>query len=67
MHEELYNMKRELAGMFKNDRLLKSAVREVNKMDMIRGSLIVRNPKHDSIAIDDILKGDLPKDVPVKD
>lgn len=67
MHEELYNMKRELAGMLKRDRLLKSAVQEVNKMDMIKGSLIIRNSKHDRIAIDDILKGDLPKDVPVKD
>ena len=67
MHEELYNMKRELAAMFKKDRLLKAAVREVNKIDMIRGSLIIRNSKHDKIAIDDILKGDLQRDVPVKD
>lgn len=36
MHEKLYSMKNELAGMLKNDRLLKSAVREVNKIDMIR-------------------------------
>ena len=67
MHEKLYSMKNELAGMLKNDRLLKSAVREVNKIDMIRASLIVRNPNHESIPIDRILDGDLPKDVPVKD
>ncbi|MGN0703826.1 MAG: Fic family protein [Lentihominibacter sp.] len=67
MHEKLYSMKNELAGMLKNDRLLKSAVREVNKIDMIKGSLIVRNPNHESIPIDKILEGDLPKDVPVKD
>ncbi len=67
MHEELYNMKRELTAMFKDDRLLKSAVREVNKIDMIKGSLIVRNARHDKIDIDNILKGNLQKDVPVKD
>ena len=67
MHEKLNSMKRELTEMFKNDRLLKSAVREVNKTDMIKGSLIIRNSKHDKIAVDDILKGNLSKDVPVKD
>ena len=67
MHEKLYSMKRELAGMIKNDRLLKSAVREVNKMDMIKASLIVRNSRHQSLDIDKILEGELAKDVPVKD
>lgn len=67
MHEKLYSMKKELAGMLKNDRLLKSAVREVNKIDMIKGSLIIRNPNHQTIPIEKILEGDLPKDVPVKD
>ena len=67
MHEKLYDMKKELTGLLKQDRLLKSAVREVNKIDMIKGSLIVRNPRHDKIAVDEILKGDLQRDVPVKD
>lgn len=67
MHEKLYDMKKELIGLLKQDRLLKSAVREVNKIDMIKGSLIVRNPRHDKIAVDEILKGDLQRDVPVKD
>ena len=51
MHEELYKMRRELAGVLKDDVLLKSAVREVNKIDIIRGSLLVRNPRHDKINI----------------
>lgn len=68
MHEELYEMKKELAAMFARDRLLKSAVREVNKVDMIRGSLIVRTAKHEKIKIEEILNGgDLQKDVSVGD
>ena len=68
MHEELYSMRRELAGMLKNNRLLKSAVREVNRIDMIKGSLIVRNANHEKINIEEILNGgELQKDVPVGD
>lgn len=67
MQEKLYSMKKELAGMIKNDRLLKSAVREVNKMDMIKASLVVRNSRHQSLNIDKILEGELAKDVAVKD
>lgn len=68
MHEELYNMRKELAGMLKNNRLLKSAIREVNRIDMIKASLIVRNPNHDKIDIEQILAGEtLQKDVPVGD
>ncbi|MBQ3521072.1 MAG: Fic family protein, partial [Firmicutes bacterium] len=68
MHEELYNMRKELAGMIKNNRLLKSAIREVNRIDMIKASLIVRNPNHDKINIEQILEGGtLQKDVPVGD
>lgn len=68
MHEELYKMRRELAGVLKDDVLLKSAVREVNKIDIIRGSLLVRNPRHDKINIAEILKGgELQKDVPIGD
>ena len=40
-------MRKELTGFIKNDRLLKSAVMEVNKIDMIKASLIVRNPNHE--------------------
>jgi hypothetical protein len=60
-------MKRELVEMMKNDRLLKSAVQEVNKMDMIKASLVVRNSRHQKLDIDKILEGELAKDVPVKD
>ncbi len=68
MHEELYSMRRELAGMLKNNRLLKAAVREVNRIDMIKGSLIVRNANHEKINIEEILNGgELQKDVPVGD
>ena len=65
MHEKLYSMRSELAEMLKEDRLLKSAVMEVNKLDMIKGSLVVRNPNHERIEIDKILEGELQKDVPV--
>jgi len=67
MHEKLYEMRKELTGLLKNDRLLKSAVREVNKMDMVRASLIARNPNYATINIEGILNGNLQKDVPVKD
>lgn len=61
-------MRKELAGMIKNNRLLKSAVREVNRIDMIKASLIVRNPNHDKINIEEILSGgELQRDVPVGD
>ena len=46
MHEKLNSMRRELTEILRSDRLLKSAVREVNKMDMIKGSLIIRNSRH---------------------
>ena len=35
MQEKLYSMKKELAELLGRDRLLKSAVKEVNKLDMI--------------------------------
>lgn len=61
-------MKKELAGMLKNNRLLKAAVREVNRIDMIKGSLIVRNPNHEKLNVEEILNGgELQKDVPVGD
>ena len=34
MHEKLYNMKKELSGLLRSDRLLRSAVKEVNKIDI---------------------------------
>ena len=40
---------------------------EVNKIDMIKASLIVRNPNHENVRVDKILEGELQKDVPVKD
>lgn len=68
MHDELYSMRKELAGMLKNNRLLKSAVTEVNRIDMIKASLIIRNPNHEKINVEEILNGgELQKDVPIGD
>ena len=67
MHTELMQMRKTLSGMLSSNAALKLAVREVNKMDMIRGSLVARNPKHQEIQIDKILDGELQKDVAVGD
>lgn len=67
MHEELYSMRKELAAILHGNRLLRSAVNEVNKIDMVKAPLIIRSPNHERIAIDRILEGELQKDVPVKD
>ena len=67
MHLELYNMRKELAGILKKDPVLKSAVQDVGRVDMIRASMIVRNSRHREIDINSILDGELPKEVPVKD
>lgn len=67
MHEKLYDMKREFAGMLRNNRFLKAAVREIGKMDMIRASMILRNDNRDNIDLERILAGDLQREIPVKD
>ena len=67
MQEELLQMKKELADILAGNNALKQALREVNKLDMIRASLIVRNPKHQTLKISEILDGNLPTDVPVGD
>ena len=67
MQEELLKMKKELASILAANKALKQALREVNKLDMIKASLIVRNPRHQSLNIDKILDGDLPTDVAVGD
>ena len=68
MHEELYEMRKELADMIKSDRLLASAVKEVNRIDLIKGSLLLRNSDRDKINIDEIIRGDvLQKNVPIGD
>ena len=59
MQEKLYSMKKELAELLGRDRLLKSAVKEVNKLDMIKASMVIRNPHHETIDIDRILGGEL--------
>ena len=65
--EQLLEMKRELAEILAGNKALKQALRQVNKLDMIKASLIVRNGKHQSLRIDEILDGNLPTDVAVGD
>lgn len=67
MHEKLYGMKKELIDLLSKDKLLKSAVKEVNKLDMIKGSMVIRNSNHENIDIEGILQGELQKDLPIKD
>ncbi len=55
MHEELYEMRKELAELIKSDSLLASAVKEVNRIDLIKGSLLLRNSDRDKINIDAII------------
>ncbi len=67
VHEKLYQMRIELAAMLKSNRLLSSAVQEVNRIDMVRAALILRSTNHDRVPVEKILEGQLPKEVPVKD
>lgn len=67
MQKNLSRMRIELTSMLKNNRMLRSAVREVNRIDMVRAALIIRNQAHDRIPVEKILEGDLPKEVSVKD
>ena len=67
MQEKLYSMKKELAALLSRDRLLKSAVKEVNKQDMIKASMVIRNAHHEEIDIEKILGGDLQKDLALGD
>ena len=67
VHEELYQMRIELAAMLKNNRLLRSAVQEVNRIDMVRAALILSSSNHEQVPVEKILDGELPKEVPVKD
>ena len=67
MQEKLYSMKKELAELLGRDRLLKSAVKQVNKLEMIKASMVIRNPHHETIDIDRILGGELKKDLALGD
>ena len=67
MNEELNRMKIELAAMLRSSRLLRSAVQEVNRIDMVRAALILRSSNHDRVPVERILEGELPKEVPVKE
>ncbi len=65
--KELQKMKIELAAMLRSNRLLRSAVQEINRADMVRASLIIRSSNHQKAPVEKILDGELPKEVPVGD
>ena len=67
MQAELQKLRKQLSEILVSDKALKQALREVNKMDIIKASLIVRNPKHQEVKVGEILEGQLQKDVPVGD
>ena len=46
MNRKLLEMRKELNAILGADPVLKQAVREVNKLDIIKGCLIARNSKH---------------------
>ena len=67
LHEELNTIRIELTALLRANRLLRSAVQEVNRIDMVRAALILRSSNHDKVPVEKILDGELPKEVPVKD
>ena len=67
MSRDLIEMRKELAAIFAGNAALKQAVREVSKLDIIKGCLIARIPKHQDINISSILAGELQKDVSIGD
>ncbi|MDO4175955.1 MAG: Fic family protein [Bacillota bacterium] len=67
MQNELLELKKQLNAILNRDAALKKALREVNKMDMIKASLIVRNTKHQEIEVDRIVDGELIKDISIGD
>ena len=67
MQSEFLIMKKQLQDLFDENRGLKKAVRKVNRVDMIRASMIIRNTRHDILAVDRILEGELQKDISVGD
>lgn len=67
MQADLEKMKKELSAILIGNYALKQAMREVNKMNMIKASMIVRSPKHRTLMIEKILEGELQKDVAIGD
>ncbi|MCQ2546772.1 MAG: Fic family protein [Clostridia bacterium] len=67
MQKELLELKKQLNAILSRDAALKQALREVNKIDMIRASMIVRNPKHQEVKVDRIIDGELIRDISIGD
>ena len=60
-------MRKQILDLYDENKDLRKAVREANRIDMIRASMIVRNARHDIMAIDRILDGELPRDISIGD
>ena len=67
MQKKLIELKKQLYAILSREADLKKALREVNKIDMIKASLIVRNPKHQEVSVDRIIEGELIRDVSIGD
>ncbi len=67
MQAEFKQLKNEFAEVLSRNSNLKKAIREVTKKELIKASLVVRNPRHKSVSVDGILEGILQKDVTVGD
>ncbi len=67
MQAEFKQLKNEFAEVLSKDSNLKKAIREVTKKELIKASLVVRNPRHRTVSVDGILEGMLQKDVSVGD
>ncbi len=67
MEISLAEKRRELTGILAADNDLKRALLEVNKMNIIKASLLARVNKHRNVRIETILEGDLQKDLAVGD
>ena len=67
MQSEFAIMRKQILDLYDENKDLRKAVREANRIDMIRASMIVRNARHDIMAIDRILDGELPRDISVGD
>lgn len=67
MQAEFKKLRDEFAEVLSKDRNLKKAIKEATKKELIKASLIVRNPRHTTVSVDGILEGELQKDVTVGD
>ena len=67
MQEKLYSMKKRTGRASRSGSAFEICRKEVNKLDMIKASMVIRNPHHETIDIDRILGGELKKDLALGD